>query len=240
MPGCIRSTPVVLVPGMMCTADLWSRQVEALAPYHAVTVGDITRADNMVDIALQLLAEAPPSFALAGLSMGGIVAMEMWRRAPERIERLALLDTNFRSDLPDRRSIRDRQVAEVNRGGLESVLRDELKPGYLAACHQANTGMLDKVLAMGMSLGPAVFTRQSIALRDRSDYRHTLATIACPTLVLCGEEDRLCPPQLHAEMAELIPSAELQVIPDCGHLPTIEQPQKVNSALLNWLGTHKE
>ena len=240
MPGCIRSTPVVLLPGMMCTADLWSRQVEALAADYAVTIGDITGADNVAEMALQLLAEAPPSFALAGLSMGGIVAMEMWRRAPERIERLALLDTNCRSDSPERRSIRDRQIAQVNQGGLESVLRDELKPGYLAACHKADTAMLDEVLAMGLNLGPAVFERQSVALRDRDDYSHTLATIACPTLVLCGQEDRLCPPELHAEMAALIPEAELRVIPDCGHLPTIEQPQKVNSALLNWLGTYKE
>ena len=161
--------------------------------------------------------------------------MEMWRRAPQRIERLALLDTNFRSDSNERKRVRDRQIADVTIGGLEYVLRDELKPQYLALCHQDNLVLLEEVLAMGLALGPEVFLRQSLALRDRPDSTETLTSITCPTLVLCGQEDRLCTPELHREMAQLITDAELQIIPACGHLSTLEQPKLVNQALSHWI-----
>ena len=172
--------------------------------------------------------------------MGGIVAMEMWRQAPERIERMALLDTNFRADAPERKSIRDRQMEDVAGGELEAVLRDELKPNYLADCHRGNLALLDEVLAMGLSLGPEIFRRQSLALRDRPDSTATLPGISCPTLVLCGDEDRLCPPDLHREMAEHIPGAQLEIIPQCGHLSTMEQPAAVTTALVNWLDNNEE
>jgi len=219
----------------MLDASLWSKQTEGLGGRCALKVADITRADTIAEIAEQVLDESPEHFALAGLSMGGIVAMEMWRRAPHRIERLALLDTNFRGDSNERKQIRDRQVADVVKGKLESVLRDELKPQYLALCHQANLVLLEEVLAMGLELGSEVFVRQSRALRDRPDSTGTLASITCPTLVLCGQEDRLCTPDLHREMAQLITDADLQIIPACGHLSTIEQPGLVNQALLDWI-----
>lgn len=240
MSECIRSTSVVLLPGMMCDAELWTAQLERLGADYDVSVGDITGADSIAAIAEQVLETAPPSFALAGLSMGGIVALEMWRRAPERIERLALLDTNYRSDSPERQQLRDRQVNDVNAGAIEQVLRDELKPNYLARCHQSNLTLLDQVLAMGMALGAEVFTRQSLALRNRPDSANTLPTINCPTLVLCGAEDRLCTPELHRDMAVRIPGASLQVIADCGHLSTMEQPDRVNEALLRWLQPNEE
>jgi pimeloyl-ACP methyl ester carboxylesterase len=222
---------------MMCDHSLWRSQVAFLGEFGRIHIGDITAGTSVTAIAGRVLASAPPRFALAGLSMGGIVALEMWRRAPERIERLALLDTNHRADAPERRALRDRQIADVAAGRLERVLRDELKPGYLANCHRDDTQLLDAVLTMGMALGPDVFRRQSLALRDRADSTATLPTIECPTLVLCGAEDRLCPPSLHAEMQAAIPGARLAVIPDCGHLSTMEQPLAVNSALRAWLET---
>ncbi|MEP1470989.1 MAG: alpha/beta fold hydrolase [Halieaceae bacterium] len=220
---------------MMCDASLWSKQTKELGDRHTLTVADITRADTIAEIAEQVLDDSPEHFALAGLSMGGIVAMEMWRRAPQRIERLALLDTNFRSDSNERKGVRDRQIADVTIGGLEYVLRDELKPQYLALCHQDNLVLLEEVLAMGLALGPEVFLRQSLALRDRPDSTETLTSITCPTLILCGQEDRLCTPELHREMAQLITDAELQIIPACGHLSTLEQPKLVNQALSHWI-----
>lgn len=224
---------LLLLPGMMCDQRLWRPQLEALDA--RCRVGDLTRGESIEAIAADLLADLPTRFALAGLSMGGIVAFEMWRRAPERIERLALLDTNFRADPPERRRLRNEQIVRVAAGQLESVLRDELKPNYLAASHRADTRLLDEVLAMGMELGPTVFERQSKALRDRPDSSATLATIDCPALVLCGSEDSLCPVALHEEMAAAIPGAELCVIEDCGHLATLEQPGAVNGALARWL-----
>jgi pimeloyl-ACP methyl ester carboxylesterase len=225
---------------MMCDASLWSNQVAALGAHWHVSVGDITGADSVGEIAAQVLAAAPRSVAVAGLSMGGIVALEMWRQAPERIERLALLDSNFRADPPERQRLRDRQVADVAAGSLARVLREELKPNYLADCHRGNTALLDEVLGMGMALGADVFRRQSLALRNRPDSSTTLATITCPVLVLCGDEDRLCPPALHREMAALIPNAALDIVPRCGHLSTLERPNAVSAALRRWLTYNKE
>lgn len=235
MPDRIRSTNLLLLPGMMCDAGLWQAQVQEFGGDYRLHHGDITLDRDIAGIAARVLDAAPARFALAGLSMGGIVAMELWRQAPDRIERLALLDTNFRSDTEARRQMRDRQVREARRGELGAILKDELKPNYLAACHRHNHSLLDEVLYMGMRLGEDVFERQSLALRDRPDYSATLATIRCPTLVLCGEEDSLCTPQLHREMASLIPEATLEIIAECGHLSTMEQAPAVNHALRTWL-----
>ena len=235
MPNRIRSTNLLLLPGMMCDAGLWQDQVDEFGGDYQLFHGDISQDADVATIAAHVLQAAPSRFALAGLSMGGIIAMEMWRQAPGRIERLALLDTNFRADTEDRRNLRDRQIAQVRRGELGAILKDELKPNYLAACHRHNHSLLDEVLYMGMCLGEDVFERQSIALRDRPDSSATLATIGCPTLVLCGEEDSLCPPELHREIADRIPGAALAIIPECGHLSTMEQPRAVNNALRAWL-----
>lgn len=240
MPGCIRSTSLLLLPGMMCDAALWAPQAKALGFDYAVHCGDISLGRDVASIAARVLAVAPERFALAGLSMGGIVALEMWRQAPQRIQGLALLDTNFRPDTAERREMRNRQIEEARQGRLGALLRDELKPNYLARCHRGNLALLDEVLYMGLRQGQAVFERQSLALRDRPDSSATLATITCPTLVLCGEEDSLCPPQLHREMASMIPGARLHVIPDCGHLATLEQPDAVTAALRHWLAQERE
>jgi pimeloyl-ACP methyl ester carboxylesterase len=226
---------LLLLPGMMCDARLWRHQIRGLGEGYEICVGDIGYADSVGAIAREVLAAAPSRFSLAGLSMGGIVALEMWRLAPQRIKRLALLDTNFRADTPERRSLRDDQIERVAGGALESVLRDELKPNYLAHCHQGNSELLDEVLAMGLDLGKEIFVRQSQALRDRPDSTGTLPDIDCPTLVLCGSEDDLCPVTLHREMAAAIPGAWLRIIDDCGHLSTMEQPDKVTEALRDWL-----
>jgi pimeloyl-ACP methyl ester carboxylesterase len=235
MPDYIRSTDLLLLPGMLCDQAMWRHQSQSLGTLLSVQTGDIGAANSIKQIAQQVLAQAPATFALAGLSMGGIVAMEMWRQAPQRIERLALLDTNYRADLPDRRRVRDRQISQVKEGHLRTILLDELKPNYLASCHRANTDLLDSLLAMGERLGETVFINQSLALRDRQDSTATLATISCPTLVLCGVEDGLCSPTLHSEMAALIPGATSLVIADCGHISTMEQPDQVTAALRVWL-----
>lgn len=235
MADCIRSTNLVLLPGMLCDALMWSHQFRSFSGEIQVQVGDIGVADSVQEIARDVLSEAPPTFALAGLSMGGIVALEMWRQAPERIERLALLDTNYRADTGERKLLRDRQIRQVEEGQLRQILRDELKPNYLAIQHRNNTKLLDELLAMGQRLGDQVFIRQSLALRDRPDSTATLATIQCPVLVLCGAQDTLCPETLHREMASQIPRAKLSVIADCGHISTMEAPERVTVELRKWL-----
>lgn len=228
--------PLLLLPGMMCDSRLWEAQINGLAHIcHPIEVGDISGARSVELIARQVLQRAPATFALAGLSMGGIVALEMWRQAARRITHLALLDTNARAEIPERKALRQEQIDRAHRGGLRELMMEELKPNYLAAANKRNQGLLDRIFNMAQDLGPEVFENQSIALRDRPDSCLTLPTIDCPVLVLCGEEDQLCPVEYHRFIADNIAGAQLIVLSDCGHLSTMEQPQLVNQALHKWL-----
>jgi len=166
--------------------------------------------------------------------MGGIVAMAMAGIAPQRIGRLALLDTNHRADAPDRRTIRDRQIADV-RGLLREVIVEEMKPAYLAERNRNNRQLLDLLVEMALDAGEDAFVAQSLALRDRPDRSAALARFRGPALVLCGEQDRLCPPERHQEIAALLAAAQLAVIAGAGHISTLENPAAVNKALEDWL-----
>lgn len=220
---------LLLLPGMMCDARLWEPQVQALDI--PTFIGDLTTSDNLEEIGASVLENAPSSFAVAGLSMGGIVALELWRQAPERITHLALLDTNAKADTPDRRSTRLDQVQQVLAGQLRSLAMETLKPAYLAKANRDNKELLDVILAMAVDAGEATFERQSLALKDRPDSVAMLKTIDCPTLVMCGAEDRICPVSLHELMASRIPGARLVIIDDCGHLASLERPDIVNQEL---------
>ena len=225
---------------MMCDAELWHFQIEAFAAGRRVTCVDFGAAASVAGMAgralrtMERLAPAGEPVAVVGLSMGAIVAFELWRRAPERIAALALLNTNHRADAPARRIARDRQIDEARAGHLYWLLRDELKPAYPGVAEPGGQ-LMDRAMAMGLRLGPEVFVAQSQALRDRPDSRATLPTISCPALVLCGSGDRLCPVRRHEEMAAAIPDARLVVLNGCGHLSTLEQPAAVNTALASWL-----
>jgi len=231
--------PLVLIPGMMCDARLFGPQILALGADRAVHLAPITGADRIEALAQEVLAHAPPRFALAGLSMGGIVAMEILRRAPERVARLALLDTNALSEQPNIAAAREAQIVAARSGRLAEVMRDEMKPNYLAP-GPAQKDVLDLVMAMAEALGPEVFIRQSRALQRRPDQQATLRKYGGISLVLCGEYDALCPLKRHELMAGLLPNARLTVVPDAGHLPTLEQPAAVNAALTEWLDTTQE
>lgn len=228
--------PLVLLPGLMCDGRLFAPQVAALDDLAPVTVADLTGASTVGELAAAVLAAAPRGrFALAGLSMGGIVAMEVCRQAPERVTRLALLDTNHRAEAPERRALRRPQIERALRGGLGTVLTDELAPLYLAPENRHRSDLLGLVVAMGLALGPEVFARQSAALRDRPDQSATLRALVVPTLVLCGRHDALCPAERHEEIAALVRGADLRVIEGAGHLPTLERPTETSAALRAWL-----
>ena len=189
----------------------------------------------MATLAATVLKDAPPRFVLAGLSMGGIVCFEIWRQAPERIAAMALLDTNPHEESQERRSAREKNMQRVSRGELREVMAETLTPLYLAKRNKDNEQFLSLILAMGMDLGKESFLRQNSALGSRLDSVATLSTITVPTLVLCGEEDKLCSVALHELMAGEIPAATLAVLKDCGHLSPIEQPELVNRALASLL-----
>jgi pimeloyl-ACP methyl ester carboxylesterase len=226
--------PLLFLPGMMCDHRLFGPQAEALAKDRAILHGDLIGASDMGALAERVLDAAPDRFALAGLSMGGIVAMEVIRRAPGRVTRLALLDTNPRAELPEVQARREPQIDKVRAGRLEQVMREELKPNYLTRGPRYGE-ILDLCMAMALDLGPEVFERQSIALRDRPDQQETLKSVRVPTLVLCGREDALCPVERHELMHALVPGSTLVVVDGAGHMPTLERPEAVTEAIGTWL-----
>ncbi|WP_109312357.1 alpha/beta fold hydrolase [Ruegeria sp. AU67] len=226
--------PVIFLPGMMCDARLFGPQIDALSGRMPVMTFPLSRHDSVQAMADDILQNAPAEFALTGLSMGGIVAMEVLRQAPERVSRLALLDTNPLAEKPEVKARRAPQIAAVRDGKLRSVMRDEMKPSYLS--DGPNRGaILDLCMAMATDLGPDVFLRQSQALMDRPDQSATLTAYTGKALVLCGQEDRLCPIERHQLMHDLLPDSALEIIEGAGHLPTLEQPQKTTAALIRWL-----
>ena len=228
-----RRLPLILLPGMMCDARLFGPQTDALADRH-VEVLPIITADTTEKLADAVLADAPPRFALAGLSMGGIVAMEVLAQAPERIAGLCLMDTNPMAETPEFAARREPQIQRVRAGHLRAVMRDEMKPKYLAV-GPGRDAILDLCMDMAERLGAEVFIRQSRALQTRPDHQDTLRGVTAPTLILCGREDAVCPLHRHALMQDLIPGSTLTVIENAGHLPTLEQPDATTPALRNWL-----
>jgi pimeloyl-ACP methyl ester carboxylesterase len=218
---------------MMCDARLWGPVMGAFGR-RTVIHGALTEHDSVEALAAQVLAEAPPSFALAGLSMGGIVAMEMVRQAPHRVERLALLDTNPLSEHPEVRARRAPQIAKARTGRLEEVIREEMKPNYLAE-GPGKTPILDLCMDMALSLGPEVFERQSRALAARPDQQETLRNYRGDALVLMGREDKLCPRDRHDLMHALLGSSRLAFVDGAGHLPPLEQPAVTAREMASWL-----
>lgn len=226
--------PLLLLPGMMCDARLFGPQIEALSDDCDILTGDIGGAAHMSELAEIVLKSAPQHFALAGLSMGGIVAMEIIRQAPERVSRLALMDTNPRAERPEVKARRAPQIEAVRTGDLRRVMREELKPNYLVESPR-KPAILDLCMKMALALGPEVFERQSIALRDRPDQQETLRGVTVPTLVLCGRHDALCPVERHELMHALVPASDLVIVEEAGHLPTLERPEATTAALKRWL-----
>jgi pimeloyl-ACP methyl ester carboxylesterase len=228
------SLPLVLVPGLLCSARLYAPQIPALWPLGQVAIADHRRDADMSAIAARILADAPPRFALAGLSMGGYVALAMTRLAPERIAKLALLDTSARPDQPEQKAGREKFIAMAEAGKLSQVV-ETLTPRFLHR-NRANDETLKGIIrAMAEETGADAFVRQSRAIMSRADSRMLLAAIRCPTLVLVGDGDELTPPELAKEIAAGIPGASLTIVPDCGHLSTLEKPEAVNKALTDWL-----
>ncbi|MGI8526583.1 MAG: alpha/beta fold hydrolase [Pseudolabrys sp.] len=229
----VNPTPLILIPGVLCSARLFMPQVVALWPSGPVTVADHRRDRTMTAIAERILADAPARFALGGLSMGGYLAFEIMRLAPERVTRLALLDTSARPDTPEQTQARQKLIAWAKAGKLDDVIAT-LAPRFLNAAHQANAAMVRTVKEMAEDTGAEAFVRQQEAVIARVDSRPILPAIKCPTLVLVGDGDIVTPPEMSQEMASAIPGARFVTVRDCGHLATIEQPAAVNAAMSEW------
>ncbi|MCR9196317.1 MAG: alpha/beta hydrolase [Hyphomonas sp.] len=224
---------IIFLPGFMCDERLFRPQIETLSR-HGIScrVGDLTGACSIERLASIILRNAPKRFALAGLSMGGIVAFEVCKQAPERVTHLALLNTTARADAAG--LARKKQLGRVAAGELDLVLREELKPQYLAPANRT-TERLRVLEQMGVDLGKDVFCRQTMALTVRDSYLDSVRNIQCPTLLLAGAEDTVCPVDRHEEISARIPHAHLKVLARCGHISTLEQPALVSQALLDLL-----
>ena len=226
--------PLLMIPGLNCTAALWGPQLCTLGAGRMVAVADHTAHDAMADLAAAILADAPARFALAGLSMGGYLAFEILRQAPERVDRLALLDTQARADSPEAQELRRQQIAIAERGGFARI-PDLQVPKLLAARHHGDDALTGTVRAMASATGADAFVRQQTAILNRVDSRPGLAAIRCPTLVLVGSEDAITPPDLAREMRDGIAGSRLVVVEEAGHLSTLERPDAVTAALRDWL-----
>ena len=226
--------PILLGPGLLCTARLYAEQIPALGRLGPVIVADHTRDDSMAAIAERILAAAPPRFALAGLSMGGYVAFEIVRRAPERAARLALLSTTARLDPPEITERRRGQIALAQEGRFGAVA-DMQFPLLVDRSRLDDEGLQTLVRLMADETGAEAFVREQTAIMGRADSRPDLAGIACPTLVVVGDGDELIAPENSVEIADGIPGARLVTIAECGHLSALEGPARVTAALTEWL-----
>jgi pimeloyl-ACP methyl ester carboxylesterase len=226
---------LVLVPGLLCDALLWKAQIEALGGQIKCWVADHTRSATMAGVAVDVLNDAPfERFALAGLSMGGYIALEIMRQASQRVDRLALLDTSARPDTPEQLEKRRGLISLAKRGRFIGVTQG-LLPLFVHRSRLTDEKLVATVKEMARNIGQHAFTRQEHAIMSRADSRPLLPTIACPTLVLCGRQDAVAPLDRHEEMADGIPGAALVVIEECGHLSTLERPTETSEALRTWL-----
>lgn len=228
--------PLVLIPGLSCDANLYAPQWPALAPGRPILVAEHDRDDSLGGIVQRLLAVAPERFALCGLSMGGYAAFEVMRQAPQRVTRLALLDTSAKPATPETNAPREQMIALAEKGAFDNVTT-LLWQRLVARPRLPDEPLRLMVRAMAETIGAEGFVRQQRAIMGRPDSRPGLAAIGIPTLVLVGEEDQITPPVEAQEIVGGIgANARLVTIPDCGHLSTVEQPEAVTRELLAWLG----
>lgn len=228
--------PTVLIPGLMATPRLYSDQISALWAIGPVQIADHRHADTMAGLAKAILDDSPPRFRLLALSMGGYIALEILRQAPQRVAALALLDTSARPDAPEQTQVRQSQIQLAHDRGMAAVA-EAMYPRLVHPARAQDQELQQLVREMAEDTGAEAFARQQQAIMSRPDSRPSLAAIACPTLVIVGDQDQVTPPPMAQEIAAAVPDAKLVVIPDSGHLSTIEQPGAVTRALLDEWGS---
>jgi pimeloyl-ACP methyl ester carboxylesterase len=230
------SVDLLLIAGLLCDHRLWSGQTQALADAARTRTPDLTPYESIAKMADAVLRTAPERFALAGFSMGGCVALEIIFRAPLRVQRLALLSTNAAGLLPSVRRHYEESIASIEAGELDRYLADAF-PRYVAPTGVSDRALWEAFSAMATSLGAAVAVRQMRALLEYPGFGGNLRDIACPTVLVCGDEDHRTPVAIHQEMARQIFGAQLRVIEGSGHFTPLEQPTAVAFALREWLQT---
>ena len=225
---------LVMIPGTLCDATLFKHQLEGLKDLAACQVGDISSADDLKKVASNIIEKIEGNFSILGLSYGGIIAIEIWRQARERINRLILLNTNHRKPSEATRANQQRFLGMSALGEFREITTDFLKDAMLYPEHAKDATLRKTILDMALNTGRTNFFRQIKAQLNRPDSTPDLPNITCPTLIITGKEDKVCTPKIHREMANLIPNSTLKIIEKCGHLSTLEQPEKVNRIIQEW------
>lgn len=236
------TTPrLMLLPGMACDADMWRAPLAALnaaglsQALRPLVSDALVHGDTIGAMAQAVLAESEGELILCGASMGGIVAMEAARQAPQRIWGLALLGTNARPESPDMRALREQAITVYQRpGGVEDIIRANMHFAFHPD-HARDAALMQRYLDTMLRAGAPTLIRQNRAIMERPDASLHLPSLGCPTLVVCGDTDRLTPPECSQEIARLVPQAQLHIVPRCGHMLTLEQPAVVNTLLMDWL-----
>ena len=226
--------PLVFIPGMMCDSRLFQPQINEFSKQYMVCAAPASSSDTIENISFEILRYLPTKFTLIGLSMGGILAMEIIKKVPERVMKIVLMDTNYKSETAEIKSRRLPQIKLANEGRLEDIMCQQIQNNYLRT-DKKNQEIFDLCLSMATDLGKEIFINQSKALATRKDYKSTLKNIKVPSLIICGEHDRICPIKVHIEMESLIENSTLEIIPDAAHLPTLEQPVYLNKIIGKWL-----
>ncbi len=229
-----RKINLLLAPGLLCTRALWSHQIEHLSDVAEIYLVDTTKDSSLPEMAKRALSEAPNQFAFVGLSMGGYLAFEIMRQAPERLTRLALLDTTAEADSEEKIMFRKKMIQLARGGKFVEAVQYHI-PLFLHPDKIEQKSWQDRILKMAEVIGPFVYEQQLTAIMNRPDSRGTLATIPVPTTIICGRQDALTPVSTHEEMANSIPGSELHIVEDCGHLSSLEQSSAVTNLLRNWL-----
>jgi len=231
----VRKIPLILVPGLLCDDALWAYQVADLDPVATCLVTDRHLYHNSIEtIAAAIVAQAPQRFALAGLSMGGYIALEICRKYSDRVDRLALVDTPARAETLEQTGRRENLMALCQEGKFADVT-ELLFSALVHPDRLSDTKLKRQIVDMAHRIGPKVFDQQQRAIINRPDQVASLTQISCPTLVVCGQQDQITPIACSEEMAANIKTSELVVIPDCGHMSTMEKPEELSTALHNWL-----
>lgn len=230
----MKNIPLLLLPGLLCDEALWQPQIKALKGLANCQVADLTQNESMAAMARAALAKAPPQFALAGLSMGGYAALEIMHQAPERVTRLCLLDTTARPDSEEQKT-RRQLLMTLSRSGQFQGVTPRLLPMLVHSSRLKDEKLTDIIFGMAGRVGREAFIRQQTAIMDRADLRPILPGIRCPVQVICGRQDIITPPEVMREIANAIPHAQFHVLDNCGHLSTLEQPEKVNELMKAWM-----
>ena len=228
------AVPVVMVPGLNCSARVYAPQVPSLWPFGPVQIADHRRGNSMAAIAKSILEHAPPRFALIGFSMGGYISLEILRQAKERVLKLALVDTAAAADRPEQTEKRLKNIA-MTRDGKGTEREEALWPLLVHESRLNDEAVRGVVKEMHQETGAEVYINQQTAIMNRADSRPMLKELKMETLIVVGDSDQLTPPAAAKEMHELVAGSRLDVIPNCGHMSTLERPDRVTKLLVEWL-----